>query len=866
MRQIYTKVKDFIGSRLKVLKILFIISVLSFVIFEVGHVIKDIDWYRVGVELANQSLWHVFLMLVVGLLAVTPMLVYDFTIVTFLPGDYQPRYIMKSGWITNTYTNIAGFGGILGASLRGHFYKQKATKKQIIYALSKIALFLLSGLSILCWVSLLMIFGFKIAPDLGKFWIWLVGGALYFPLLFLITKFKNNEFFNDLTLKKELLLMLGSLMEWTFAGSFFVLIGYIMGIHVALLTIFPLYVIASVLGVVSMVPGGLGSFDVFMLAGMTAIGVNSETAVVWLLFFRLFYYVVPFIVGTVLFAHTMGNKVNSFFNGIPKTIIHKTAHALVTIFMYFSGIFLLLEAAVPNFTFSNNFLMKFYPYTLFFLHQTTDIIFAVLLIGMARAIHAKVTTAFWPTLIILAVGVVNTLLLTYTPVLAGFLVFVMICVILSRNELYRKQLRYSVNEMVFDGTIFAATVIIYTIVGVINSSKYIKSHSIPNELLFPGQKIWLSGFIGLIIASLIVSVLIKYFSDAKEDPFMVSHYSEKRLNSILERYPGNEVSHLAFLRDKNIFFYQRDGEDKIFYMYRVVADKIIIMGEPVGDHHYYEESLIAFMDKADLYDYELIFYEIDSDFTMLLHEFGYEFIKMGEEGDVDLETFTLTGKKRRAQRALMNKFDREGYTFEIVEPPFSKQLMQELKAVSDSWLDGQIEKGFSLGFFDEEYLNKAPIALVKDEAGKVVAFANFMPMDGKKVLSIDLMRYSQDAPSGIMDKIFISLFEYGRDHDFKYFNLGMAPLANVGQSKYSFIEERVAHFIYEYGYRFYGFQGLRAYKNKYVTKWTSKYTAYRKRSSIIVTMLEVMYVVNQKGNKIDFSERVKRPFWLRIID
>ena len=157
--------------------------------------------------------------------------------------------------------------------------------------------------------------------------------------------------------------------------------------------------------------------------------------------------------------------------------------------------------------------------------------------------------------------------------------------------------------------------------------------------------------------------------------------------------------------------------------------------------------------------------------------------------------------------------------------------MAELKEVSDSWLGSRNEKGFSLGFFDESYIQRAPVAIVRDKDGKLVSFATLMPME-KDTLSIDLMRHRSDAPSGIMDKVFIELFKYGQENGYKYFDLGMAPLSNVGDSKYSFIEERVAHFIYEYGYKLYGFQGLKSFKNKYANEWHSKYTTYRKRSSI----------------------------------
>ncbi|MFN1208939.1 phosphatidylglycerol lysyltransferase domain-containing protein, partial [Enterococcus lactis] len=80
----------------------------------------------------------------------------------------------------------------------------------------------------------------------------------------------------------------------------------------------------------------------------------------------------------------------------------------------------------------------------------------------------------------------------------------------------------------------------------------------------------------------------------------------------------------------------------------------------------------------------------------------------------------------------------------------------ELREVSDNWLKGKPEKGFSLGYFDSYYLNQAPIAVMKDKDNKVVAFANIMPTGDHEMTSIDLMRSSEDAPSGIMDGIFIN--------------------------------------------------------------------------------------------------------------
>ena len=54
-------------------------------------------------------------------------------------------------------------------------------------------------------------------------------------------------------------------------------------------------------------------------------------------------------------------------------------------------------------------------------------------------------------------------------------------------------------------------------------------------------------------------------------------------------------------------------------------------------------------------------------------------------------------------------------------------MMNELEEVSTKWLQGRAEKGFSLGFFDEQYLNTSRIAILRDEEG-IIGFASLMPM------------------------------------------------------------------------------------------------------------------------------------------
>lgn len=849
MKAVYSRFIFWWEKYSRIIKIAFVTSIILFVVHALTDFFKTVNWHQVSTGLTNLSASSIIILFIAGIVAVVPMLGYDFAIIHFLPGQFKRSYIIRCGWITNTLTNIAGFGGVLGATLRGYFYRKSANRKDILLAISKIAVFLLSGLSVLCWVALIIMFVFHHGGHFNQYAIWLIAGGLYFPVVFYFTLINNNKLFADVTPKIEGLLVTSSTCEWLFVALFFLLVGWCLGVRQNLLAVLPLYVVAQLLGVISMIPGALGSFDVMMMLELSLLGVSRPTIVIWLLLFRIFYYIVPLALAGLMFIHNLASQVNDYFDGLPLTILQNVAHFLITLFLYMSGLLMLLAASVPDLTAQNKLLARLYPFTFFFLHQLTAVLFAMALLACARGIESKVSKAYWPTLLLLLIGIANTIWNLGTLSLTIYLAIVLFLIIISKRELYRHKLQYSIGKFIIDLTIFAGSCILYIIVGVMNSPEYSKVHRIPNFFLFPGERVWLSGLFGLAIGLLVLMLMLRYFSGGY-DPFNGIHsFNADRARAVIDQFGGNQTSHLAFLRDKNLYYYQVDGQDQLFFMYRQKYDHLIVMGDPIGNQAMIRPALREFIARADRYGYQLVFYEVSGTMTMLLHEFGFDFIKTGETGLIKLADFTLAGKRQRSQRALMHKFDREGYQFSVVQPPFNDSLMKEMKTVSDDWLGKQIEKGFSLGFFDDYYIQQAPVALVRDHDGQLVAFATFMPTGSKQILTIDLMRHSHQAPSGIMDKIFISMFLYGQENGYTYFDLGMAPLSNVGESQFSFLGEKIAHFIYEYGYRLYGFQGLRHYKDKYADQWDPRYTAFRKRSSIISSMLSLVTVVNQRADQ-----------------
>ena len=147
-------------------------------------------------------------------------------------------------------------------------------------------------------------------------------------------------------------------------------------------------------------------------------------------------------------------------------------------------------------------------------------------------------------------------------------------------------------------------------------------------------------------------------------------------------------------------------------------------------------------------------------------------------------------------------------------------------------------------------MQEGPLAIVSDTSGKIVAYASLMNNGQDDIATIDLMRYDEScAPIGVMDYLFLNLFLHFQEMEYAYFSMGLAPLSNVGQEKQSFVQERIAYFVYHLGSHFYSFDGLRRYKQKFGPEWRSLYICYSRHSWLLYNMLALQIV--HQGQEIE---------------
>jgi len=305
-------------------------------------------------------------------------------------------------------------------------------------------------------------------------------------------------------------------------------------------------------------------------------------------------------------------------------------------------------------------------------------------------------------------------------------------------------------------------------------------------------------------------------------------------------------AHLALLGDKMFLL---NDENTGFVMYAVKSRSWVALGDPVGPPSSRSELVWRFQEMCDQYAGKIVFYRVSEECLPLYLDLGLTFLKVGEEARVALADLTLEGASWGKLRHTCSRCQRLKCVLEVIPGHEVSRLLPQLRRISDAWLakKGAREKAFSLGYFDEAYLQQCPIACVRRN-GRIIAFANILCGVGREELSADLMRYAPDAPNGVMDFLFVELMLWGKQQGYRWFNLGMAPLSGLEDHALDSLWERIGLLLFRHGEHFYNFQGLRQYKEKFATEWRSEYLALPGGLAIPQILLDIARLINRGGS------------------
>jgi lysylphosphatidylglycerol synthetase-like protein (DUF2156 family) len=290
----------------------------------------------------------------------------------------------------------------------------------------------------------------------------------------------------------------------------------------------------------------------------------------------------------------------------------------------------------------------------------------------------------------------------------------------------------------------------------------------------------------------------------------------------------------ALLGDKKLIF---SPSGRSFIAVGVAGSDWIALGAPVGVRAERPALIAIAQAAARAAGARLSFYGVGPDFEADARAAGLVLRKTGERALVDLAAFSLDGKSRQVLRTHRNRHIKLGASVRVEPPGTAAALFEALRPISDYWLarHGGIEKGFGLGRFERAYLNRLPLALVVI-ADRIVAFASLWPTADRSRVCVDLMRYTEDAPNGVMDYLFAELMLWAKAEGYRQFDLNTAPLAGVTFDPSAPLATAAARLIYERGEALYNFQGVRRFKAKFDPAWEDVFLALRPGASMVGVM------------------------------
>jgi phosphatidylglycerol lysyltransferase len=794
--------------------------------------LRTVTWHELTADVLRTPVSRLALALALTALNYVALTGYDLLAFAYLGKILPRRRIAVASFLAYAISNNVGFAMLSGASVRYRFYTRWGVT---VGELGQIVV----SYTVTFWLGLLGLGGLSlvfsplpIVPGLPARSLLVAAGwlLLLVPPAFLAATVLRRR---PLRIRGYELPMpspavaagqtLVSFIDWALAGT--VLYVLLPPGGVPFVQFLGTYLLAILLGMVSHVPGGLGVFEGLMVLLLQPY-LGSAELLPALVVYRAVYYLLPLVialVGLVVDEVRQHRSPAARVGAILGQLTEQLTPRLLAVFTFLSGLVLLFSGATPAAAGRLEALSRVLPLGVIEASHFLGSVAGAALLALSQGLARRLDAAYYLTAAAIVAGMAASLLKGFDYEEAVLLLAVLLILRRARPAFDRRA--------AFFDTRFSAAWIAAVAGGVAASVwlglfayKHVEySHELWWQFELQGEA---SRFLRASVGASIVLLLVGFARLIGYAPHEAPAPTDADLEDASRAMAAQTSTFpcLVFLRDKALLF----NEDRsAFIMYGVQGRTWAALGDPVGPEDQTGDLLRRFLERCDDFGGLPVFYQVSKAQLHRYADFGLTFVKLGEEAMVDLTAFTLEGGQGYRNRQAVRRLEKEACTFRVIEAAAVPPIVDQLRAVSDNWLAAKAtaEKGFSLGFFSEEYLARGPVAVVERE-GRIQAFANVWPGPGRVELSVDLMRYHHDAPKGVMEVLLVHLMKWGRDQGYRRFTLGMAPLSGVESSPVASIWNRVGAFLYEHGESVYNFQGLRAYKDKFNPAWEPRYLAY----------------------------------------
>ncbi|WP_180357710.1 bifunctional lysylphosphatidylglycerol flippase/synthetase MprF [Streptomyces sp. NP160] len=788
----------------------------------------DHPWHRLGDDLAALGARPVVLALAATAASYGLMVAYDALALAYVEHRTPLRRYAAASFVATALGNSLGASALVGAALRARAYSAWGLPAFAITRLTAFNLVTLSlGSALLVAAGLVwgpaavvgslplggparLVLAGLLVGSVAAYLLWCGRGAPLVVRDWRIDRPSRRTALTQLTL---------SVSEWlVMAAVLYVLLppGHDLG--------FPafaaVFVLATTLGLLSNVPGGLGVVEAVLVLALAG-SVPAQSLVTALVAYRLVYFLVPLALATVVLAGLEARRRPDRGAGLVRVAGVLTPSALALVVAVLGGV-LVATGQAPAGDAAHGVLGG-----LGALGPFATSLAGVGLLVLARGLHRRLRGA-WA----LALAVLVVVCATHPTLLGAGAAALAVLLVVARGTFHRRTGRRAWSLPL---AVAAAALLLWwhaAQLAPLWGDRPVLS-AVAGGPHWPTSAALALAVVVLVGAGLALQRPAAHRSTA-------SHEELRRAATVLaSTTPGN--ASLLWTGDKQVHFSRGGGA---FLMYRVEGRSWVVMGDPLGDEREFDDLLRSFLELCASRCGRPALYCVRRDLVDLYREHGLSTVKLGEEAVVPLVGFSMEGRRRAKLRAEHRASVRAGVEVEVVTGERLQEAMPELREVSDEWLveRGTQEKSFSLGRFEEDYVSRFPVVVAR-AGGRVVAFASLWVGGSGHEVHVDLMRRRTDAPRTVMTHLFVEAMLWAQERGCTSFSLGMAPLSGLDVDGNGTFWHRIGHLVWTHGEHFYGFRGLRQFKERFDPTWEPRYVASAGGPSLPVVVFDVAKLV-----------------------
>lgn len=358
---------------------------------------------------------------------------------------------------------------------------------------------------------------------------------------------------------------------------------------------------------------------------------------------------------------------------------------------------------------------------------------------------------------------------------------------------------------------------------------------------------------------------------------------------LLRSYGSNSLAFFG-LAPENLHFLAPDGAGFIYY--RLVGNVAVVLGDPVCMPEAAHLVTQSFLDFCARQNWRVAFYQASPVFLTTYRALKLHAFKMGEEGLLHPQTFTLSGSALANVRTSARRAERDGITISWYDGVPPAVVMQQLEQVSHAWLEHRAgthaeETGFSTGRLDDlmksaeradaiarlsmpcsSFLRAAPrfvTGVATTRAGTACAFVTYTPIYGDVASvamatenqseeqrwgwNLDLMRRVPDASPGVMELLLARSLERFRSCGAHVVSLGMVALADTSQEMTP-VERQLVRLVTNRLHLMDHRETLFNFKQKFQPGWESRYLVTNTTLALPKIALAVLRLRNYAGGGV----------------